>query len=277
MPDGRDELSATLRRLRADADLSGTEAGKRAGLSQASISRYEHGKFVPSPDDVDALTGVYHAPDGVRRRLRQLASDLREDVQPPARLVISRGASQMQQRVARVEASSVHIRHFHPIAVAGLLQIPDYARAVFASGGDLPPEQVEQALAARMERQRLLDDAGREFTFVLTEGVLRWQVAGPAVMVAQLDHLTMVSRFPHVRLGVVPWTTTVRVAPMHGFDVYDQRAVIVGTETATAFLTNPHDVAAYLKLFADVEAVAAFAGQARQVLTQATRDYRTLL
>lgn len=277
MPERRDELSATLAQLRADAGLSGTEAGKRSGISQASVSRYENGRYVPSPDDVDALTDVYHAPGEVRRRLRQLAADLREDVAPPARLVISRAAGQMQQRVGRVEASSVHIRHFHPIAVAGLLQTADYARTVFSSGGDLPHEQVEQALAARMERQRLLDDPGRHFTFVLAEGVLRWQMGGPAVMVAQLDHLATVSQLAHVRLGVIPWTTTVDLAPMHGFDLYDARAVIVGTETTTVFLTNSHDVAAYVKLFADLEAAATFAEQARAVLARVARDYRSLL
>jgi hypothetical protein len=69
--------------------------------------------------------------------------------------------------------------------------------------------------------------------FVLSEGSLRWQMGGAALMADQLDHIVEASRLPTVRVGVIPWTTPVRAAPMHGFDLHDRRAAIVGIETAT--------------------------------------------
>ncbi|MGI9001116.1 MAG: helix-turn-helix domain-containing protein [Pseudonocardia sp.] len=202
-PPEPDELAATLRRLRLAAELSGTEAGRRVGKSQAWVSRFETGRLVPTPQDVKILTDVYGAPVRVQRRLQRLSKDLREDTAPPARVVMHRGG-EMQARIGRVEAQSARVANFHPAAVAGLLQTEGYARAVFGSGGDLPRDQQEAALAGRMARQRLLHEPGRRFVFVMTEGVLRWPLGGPAVMVEQIDHIITTSRLANVRVGVIP-------------------------------------------------------------------------
>lgn len=279
MPERRNnELSALLRRLRKDAGLSGVDASHQANeISQSSISRYERGLFVPSVDDAAELARVYKASPADRRRLLQLVRDLRENTTPSARVIMQRAAGEMQARIGRIEASSVRIRYFHPLVISGLLQTEAYMATVFASGGDLPLEQQRAAVAQRMERQDVLRDDRHEFTFVLPEGALRWQMGSPAVMVEQLEHVVAVSRLSNVRIGIIPWTTRVDLAPMHGFDLHDERAAIVGTETATAFLTNPHDVVAYSKLFAELEALASFDDDARTILARVAEDFRSLI
>jgi transcriptional regulator with XRE-family HTH domain len=272
----RDELSRTLRQLRADPGLSGTAAAALVGLTQASISRYEAGRFVPAPEDVATLARAYGAPPDVRARLVQLARDLRENTVAPARVVMARGAGRMQLRIGRIEQASAQIRHFHPVVIVGLLQTAEYMRAVFSSGGDMPAGQIDEAVAARLERQAILREPGRRFTFLMTEGALRWQIGDPLLMIDQLKRVFDATRLPGLRVGIIPWTTAVTVAPMHGFDVYDERAAIIGTEIATAFLTNPHDVAALGKLFADLEAVASYDRDARRVLVRVADDYRSL-
>ena len=78
----------------------------------------------------------------------------------------------------------------------------------------------------------------------MTEGALRWQASGPSVMAEQLDHIAEISNRPHVRVGIIPVDDhRPDVFPLHGFSVYDYRAVLVGTRVATAFLTEPGDVA----------------------------------
>lgn len=269
-------MSRTLRQLRNDAGLSGQQAAKQVGLTQASISRYEAGKFVPAPEDVATLARAYRAPPDVRARLVQLARDLRENTIAPARVVMARGSRKMQDRIGRIERSSALIRQFHPVGIIGLLQTEDYMRAVFSSGGDIPADQIDGTVAARLKRQLILREPGRRFTLLMTEGSLRWQIGSPRLMVAQLERVVDATWLPGVRVGVVPWTTAVTVAPMHGFDVYDERAGIIGTEVATAFLTNPHDVAALGKLFADLEAVASFGDDARAAVARVADDYRGL-
>ncbi len=275
-PDGRDDLSRALRALRKAAGLSGVEAGKRIGKTQASISRFENGRFVPTPDTVDALCRAYGVPATGRRRLVQIARDVREDTQPAARAVIQRGAARMQERIGRIERASATVRHFHPAVVSGLLQLPDYMRAIFAAGDDLSAVEVKAAVDARMARQTLLDEPGRSFTFVLSEGPLRWQVGSPQLMAAQLDHLAAMADRPNIRIGVIPWTTAVDVVPVAGFDIFDERACIVGTDAGTTFLTDPRDVAQYLRLFGDLSAFASFDADAQAVLCRIAAEYRGL-
>lgn len=275
---GRDRLSSILRRLRGAADGSGlsqAEAARRAGITQASVSRYEAGKFVPALGDVRALARAYHASQEDVDELEQLVSDLRENSSTPARLVMRR-AGDMQRRVGRIEAASVRIATFQPILFAGLLQSEVYARAVFSSGGDLASDQVEEGVNARLARAELLEDTSHKLVAVHTEGVLRWPLGGPAVMAHQLDHVVELSFRPNVHIGVIPWDKPVNVAPLHGFDLYDERAALVGTETATGFLTDTHDVAAYLKLFDDLAGLAEFDDAARSRLAEAADSYRQL-
>lgn len=267
-----DELSATLRRLRQDAQLSGIEAARAAGLSQPKISRLETGKQVPTTAEVEALCQVYGAPARTRQQLLAIARDLREE-QVSARVMLQRGAHRMQERIGRIEAASALVRTFHPALVIGLLQTPGYIRAMLDES--LPDDEVERIVAARGERQRLLD-TDREFVLIMTEGALRWHVGSPAVMIAQLQHLAEITRRSNVRLGVIPWTRPVRAGALHGFHLYDRRAAIIGTETATAIITDARDIADYETCLATYEALAVYDADARQVLDRLSDEYRTL-
>ncbi|MGH3932503.1 MAG: helix-turn-helix domain-containing protein [Pseudonocardiaceae bacterium] len=267
-----DELSATLRRLRQDARLPGTEAARAAGLSQPKISRLETGKQVPTAAEVEALCRVYGAPTRTRQQLLAVARDLREE-QVSARVMLQRGAHRMQERIGRIEAASRLLRTFHPAVVIGIVQTPGYIRGLI--GESLPDDELERVVAARGERQRLLD-TDREFVLIMTEGALRWHVGSPAVMIAQLQHLAEITRRGNVRLGVIPWTRPVRAGALHGFHLYDRRAAIVGTETATAIITDPRDIADYETCFATYEALAVFDADARKVFDRLSDEYRTL-
>lgn len=273
---GQDWLSATLRELRKAAGLSGMAVAQRLGTSQRRISHIETGRFVPRESEIRALAALYRAPADTRRQLLQVVGDLRAAPRTSrARVVMGRGAWRMQQRIARVEASAARLRAFHCAIVLGLLQTPDYARAVFSDGGEITGDDLERCIAERLDRQRILD-SGRGVTLLMTEGALRWQAVGPAVMAAQLDHIAEVSDRPHVRVGVIPWSTPVAVFPLHGFSVYDDRAVIVGTRVATAFLTDPLDVAEHVKLFGELEALATWDAGARDHLARIAADFRAL-
>ena len=107
-----DSLSATLRTLREDAGLSGVEAARRAGMSQATISRFENGKRVPTAADVRTLCEVYGAPVATRREILALAKDLREGATAARTLLHRAGAPSVQQRIGRIEATSARIRSY---------------------------------------------------------------------------------------------------------------------------------------------------------------------
>lgn len=267
-----DELSTTLRRLRRDADLSGMEAARRAGYSQPKISRFETGRQVPTPAQVVTLTRVYNADPQTQARLLTIAEDLHAGT-TRARAVLSHGARHMQQRLGRIERASSMIRSFVPTMVTGLLQTPDYARAI--ASRDMTGDDLDTFVAARIDRQTILD-TDRQIVAVLTEGALRWHVGSPTVMIAQLQHLAETTRRSNVRLGVIPWTKPVRTGALHGFHLYDQRAAIVGTETATAIITDTRDITAYETSFTTYQTLAAFDADARQIFDRLSDEYRTL-
>ncbi len=273
---GQDWLSATLRNLRQAAGLSGTEVARRLGTSQRRVSNIETGRFVPRDDEIRELAKLYRASSTVRRQLLQAVDDLRVRPSPRARIVMARGAWRMQQRIARVESTSARLRSFHCAVVIGLVQTPAYARAVFGDGGDITGDDLDRCVAERLARQGILD-SGRDITLLMTEGALRWHAIGPQVMADQLDHIAEVSYQPGVRIGVIPWTTPVGVFPLHGFSIYDERAVIVGSRVATAFLTDPEDVAEHVKLFGALEAVATWGGAAREQLGRIAAEFRAQL
>jgi transcriptional regulator with XRE-family HTH domain len=271
---GHDELSRTLAKLRDDAGVSGAEAARRAGsgFSQSKVSRWESGRLVPSPEDIERYARALGASPDLQRRLVAKAHDLHDQYRAsaPARITLRRAA--YQQRVGRIEAASTHMATFHPLLIPGLLQTPEYVRAVFSSG-DLTPPAIDAAVTARLERQQLLRDESRRFTFIITAGALGWRAGTIDTMAAQIEHIVETSRRPNVQLGVIPWGTQARVFPPGGFDLYDERLVIVGMTGGAAHITDARDVARYVKLLANLEATAVFSLDATELLTRFAHDY----
>jgi hypothetical protein len=110
---------------------------------------------------------------------------------------------------------------------------------------------------------------------VVSEGALRWMALSPEVMVRQLDRISEVAQLPHVSVGVIEWTTPSTVFPMHGWDLYDDRAAVVGTETATAPITDRRDLEQYQKLFMDLATLASGTDLSRS-LDRIRADYSAL-
>jgi len=265
-------LSDALRQLRVDAGLSGSEAARRAGLSQSKVSRAETGAFLPTEDDVKAMCRVYKAPADVRRELIAMTRDLRETT-TPARVVLQRGGWWMQQRIGKLESAASRIRTFTPGVVVGLVQSSEYIKALF--GDSLSAEDRERTVQARLDRQRILDTE-REFVFVMAEGALRWNMGGAHVMLDQLDHLVQISRQPNVHLGIIPFTTPATVPALHAFTIYDSRAVLLGTQSATAIITDQRNVADYEDHWKELEPLVSWGDEARAVIERTAADYRAI-
>lgn len=242
-------------------------------MAQARLSRMETGRRVPDDIDVRSLCKVYKAPPEVRQRLLAQARELRAGI-VPARTVLHRhGGYSMQDRISRIEHASQGVRTFSCAVVTGLLQTPDFARALLsgAYGGD----DLERVVAARIARQRILET---EFTahVVLTEGALRWHVGSPVVMAQQMEHIAATAERTNVRLGVIPWTRPSVHPVLHPFQIYDQQAVMVGTEIATAVHTDPRDIADYVHRFEIYAGLADYGDAAAATLARVAAEYRAL-
>lgn len=273
-PIGNDQLSTLFRRIRDDAGIThGGDAARRAGVTQATISRWETGRNVPTAAAAEKYARALNADPGLTRQLVELVTDLRTHHQagkPGPRA----GGVSFQQRIHRLEAAAAYVAVFHPLLIPGALQTAAYARAIFSSG-DLDDDEIEARTTARLQRGALLTDPNRRYTFITAYGALGWRSGSNETMARQVDHVADVSQRPNVRLGVIPWATEATVYPSSGFEMYDERTVVVGSLSGARFSNTPEDVDRYVDALAKLEEMSVFDEQARQLLSTVAADYRT--
>ncbi|MFB6556685.1 DUF5753 domain-containing protein, partial [Streptomyces sp. NPDC056405] len=104
---------------------------------------------------------------------------------------------------------AVEIRQFEVGIVPGLLQTPEYARALADSAvrrGAITPEQADERVSFLAERQAAVKRPHPPMMFVtMDESCIRRPVGGAAVMEAQLAHLTEFAALPNTLLQVAPY------------------------------------------------------------------------
>ncbi|MFC8535442.1 Scr1 family TA system antitoxin-like transcriptional regulator [Streptomyces sp. NPDC057249] len=114
------------------------------------------------------------------------------------------------------EARAVEIRLFEVGIVPGLMQTPEYARAV-AEGdlqrGSITAEQADERVSFLLERQAALVRPRPPMVFVvMDESCLLQAVGGPKVMNAQLERLEELAARPNWLLHVAPFAIGARRA-----------------------------------------------------------------
>jgi transcriptional regulator with XRE-family HTH domain len=110
---------------------------------------------------------------------------------------------------------------WQPLLIPGLLQTADYARALFLAGQtDTSEEAIDALVAARLERQVILDRADSpETVIVVDESVLRRLIGSPQVMYDQLVHVADISTRPFISVHVVPADNGANAGLGGAFDV----------------------------------------------------------
>jgi len=196
-------LGSTLRRLRENAGVDRETAGNAIRASVAKISRMELGRVGFKIRDVADLLTLYGVRDQVRR---EEFLDLARRANEPGwwHRYSDLLANWFETYLGLEQAASV-IRTFELQFVPGLLQTPDYARAVTRLG-HTRAEEVERRVELRMHRQELLDQPGAPMLWaVIDESALRRSVSNdPGVLRAQLDHLIAMNERSNVSLQIVP-------------------------------------------------------------------------
>jgi hypothetical protein len=178
------------------------------------------------------------------------------------RSMVRRGLHHKQQELAILERTTTQFRYFLPVMLTGLLQTPDYLRAALSN---LPGDHSLQ-IDLKLERQAILSDLSRSFTFLLTEAAVRFRPDPAALMVEQIDRLLQLSKSPNLRLGVIPEGRVVPRGPMNTFTVYDDRLVTAELFNGVIVMRDPRDIAFHRDLFSFFEQYASFGEDARHRL-----------
>ncbi|WP_343239822.1 helix-turn-helix transcriptional regulator [Streptomyces sp. SID12488] len=204
-------LGGELTKLRIAAGLNQTQAGKALTASTTKVAKMEGG-WVPVRDpDIRALCELYGVHDlktvgGLLElaridRERRKASGWWDDY-------VTLGT--MQEYVA-LENAATTIRAWQPAYIPGLLQTPEYVRAlratqVSASRAAERRDPDEEFIASRLARQqRLTHEPPLRLRVVLYEAVLRNFPGGVETARGQLDHLAKMTDRQNVIIQVFPF------------------------------------------------------------------------
>jgi transcriptional regulator with XRE-family HTH domain len=244
----RSELGVALRVLRNASGKEAKAVARSAVMSASKLSRIETGKISPSADDVDRILTAIGVSDDAKAEYMDAARAAATEA-TAWRLIQRAGLHKAQQRLRDVEAQLSLLRLFQPALVPGLLQTPEYMRAILSRYDDLSEEAVRRTASARIDRQEVLYDESKTLQFVITEPVLRWLIVPPTVMAGQLDRLVSASRLPSVDIRVVPIGGRKHDIPNHAFVIQDDRVVAVETVHAEVIVTDPRDVSLYVSKF----------------------------
>ena len=268
----RQRLGAVLRRLRVDAGLSAQQLAERAGLSQSRVSRIELGQQRITLADAERWAKGAGAKGTALDEVMELAESA------ATQAVAMRKAAalvKLQQDAREAEATAATILNFSPFGIPGLLQVPEYARRLFAAGYPRREAgEIAAATAARMDRQLILYDENRRLEFVMTAAALYWRPGPASLMRAQLDRVSTVAALGNVTVAVIPLGAEVTAWCGHGFNILDDRKAgepIVHVETLTSVLTitEPEDVASYRDAFARLRDAAVTGADAQRLIFEA--------
>lgn len=267
----RQQLAVELRRLRDVAGISGRELAKRVGISQSTLSRIEAGHVVPPlPQVLDWAKAVGAEPD-CQATLRALTEAAHSpEVRDWAASLAER--PHLQDDVRAFEEDAHLVRNFQPALVPGLLQTAEYARRVFDTF-DPPyaPEAAAAALAARLDRQRVLYDPAKQFEFLITEAALRFRPGPHRVLLAQLDRIISIETLDTVTIGVIPQDIEASTTIPHGFVIYENEdhAVASAEPIPGSMVTRgPELVDAHRRRWAALGRMALFDNDAREFLAE---------
>ncbi|OEJ25366.1 regulator [Streptomyces agglomeratus] len=238
-------------------------------MSASKLSKIETGKLAPSVVDAEGILTAIGVSNEVKAEYLEAARAAATEA-TAWRLVRRIGVHKAQQQTRALEAQMRSLRLFQPALVPGLLQTPEYIRAIL-SRHDLGEDVLTRTISARIERQQALYDSTKELCFVITESVLRWRIVSATRMAEQIDRLASLSRLPNIDIRVVPLAAQQQDIANHAFVIRDDRTVTVETIHAEIVVTDPQDVSLYVRKF-ERFAATALAGEDMRATLASIRD-----
>jgi transcriptional regulator with XRE-family HTH domain len=283
----RRQLGRHLREARGRARLTVKAAAEALEWSEAKIWRIETGQTSLRSLDAEVMCRIYGVDPETTEALKGLAKETKTrgwwhaygDVIPSGFDVY-----------IGLEGAAASLRWYESELVPGLLQTPDYARAVISyDNPDADPDEIERRVRLRMERQTLLTRpvAVPDLYIVLNEAILRRPVGGRLVMAGQLERLADVSELPNVRLRVAAFAAGLHHGVMSGPFVLlrfptngdgkemEPPTVYVDSFTGALYLDKANEIARYDGAFRRIWDAGFDEVASKDLLIQAAREFRS--
>jgi predicted XRE-type DNA-binding protein len=263
------ELGLALRRAVHAAGMNNAELAHRLGWSQPKVTHLFKGHRGPAETDVAQIVALCGITGAERDRLLRLARHTREpgwwqeyDDRLPTEL----------RTLIDHENAAVAITNFQDTVIPGLLQTPDYMRALLRASVTIPDDEVEKRVTARLGRQQIFDQWERpdHFTFFIDEYALRRTGPGRDIMSGQVHHLLRMSVRQSIEVRVVRDMAGFHAgqSAFHLMEFAELHPVVhIEDQTSVLFLEREKTVAVYQRIVDQLARTALTEGQSRNWIT----------
>lgn len=257
------ELGLALRRAVEAAGMRGNELARRLDFSPTKISNLYAGRRTASEVDVSAILALCGIIGPARDHLLKLTREAHEfgwwqdyDERLPAEL----------QTLVDYEDSAITITNFSTHVVPGLLQVPNYARALMRALA-MPSEDIEAHVQARSRRHELFNrNWPPRFTFFIDEYALLRTGPGREIMSEQVHHLLRMSVRSYVEIRIIPESVGFH-AGVNRFHLMEftelHPVVLIESDTSVLFLERKPTTTAYQRKVGGLAGVALTEGQSK--------------
>lgn len=262
-------MGVRLRELRKDAGLTAREMADATGQHYTRVSKLEHGVQAPSDADVRAWCQACGVDDQVPDLIATIRSvdsaylELRRQSRAGMKRVTGAHTPALYRRTAQ-------FRVYEHNVIPGLFQTAAYTAAMLGFWLDFlgAPDDLEQAVASRMERQQVIYRSGKRFAVVLEEQALRTWFGTVETQLGQLDRLLALMSMPNMHIGIIPLMSERTAVGSAGFWIFDEGLVALETPTASIEVNRPHEIRMYLKMFDALRNSAVHGTAARQLIAR---------
>ncbi|CAM5584980.1 helix-turn-helix domain-containing protein [Streptomyces abikoensis] len=272
-------LGAELRALREGLGHTADEMARRLGWHQTKVSRIENGRSGVRVQELKSLLDLYGVSDPeAREGLISLAQESKTRMwwTPYSDVITHRYASYI---ALETEASAK--RSFETTLIPGLLQTPDYTRAVIkALAPETKPDAVDALVSVRLARQgaTLRRASPISLWAIVDEAALRRTTGGSQVMIRQLHHLLEASEEPNITLQVLPFSAGGHLGMLGAFAILhfplrsDLDMVYTESYVTSMQFERRADFATYSRMFDTLSTSALDEAQSRDLISRAVKD-----
>ena len=268
----KEDLGIRLRDIRKDARLTGRALAEVWDWHHTKVSKIEHAVTSPSDDDLQKWCHACKADD----QLDDLVASARaiESMYVEWRRAWRFGLKHNQRTRNALHERSKLLRIYEPGLVPGLFQTAEYATTVLSRVIEFNQirNDLDEAVAARLDRQRFLYSGDRRFLVVLEEQALKTRVGDAETMHCQLDRLLVVMSLPWVSLGIIPAMSERKIWTSAGFWIFDKGTVRVETPSAELTITQRGEIAVYEKRFAWLQEMAVYGVGTKNLVRRAMEE-----
>jgi transcriptional regulator with XRE-family HTH domain len=272
----RRELGTMLRALRNGRGLTVEQVATELMCSPSKVSRMETGQRGATARDIRDLCDLYDVTDPAERaRMATLAAEGKQQ-----------GWWQSYEldyfaTFVGLEEDTTAIRQYQSTTIPGLLQTPDYVRAM--ADVLVPPvsaDRVDELVEVKERRQaRLSGVPPLPMSIIVDEAVLHRAVGGPAAMAAQLERLVEATEIYKVTIQVIPYSAGAHPAMDSTFTILEfaepvPSVVYVEGLVGWIYMDRSQDIKRYEQVFERLKDHALSPKESIELIAKVSANYR---